>query len=311
MEYELPKTTSSAHRYEDGSDPQSPYRLAMIAAGLSVVILAIGLFIFASNTDNREEFHGWYLLAFFVFTMGFGVTFGLKKFIPAVLCVIVAAAIIGVSMVKFDHRAKLVALATTPGNQSLLGDYVDRLPAWEYEILNINDEPKWVKFDTECYRPMMAKNAGSVADTCKTKESIQSTYNINLLSIINSRYTLMRSTAQKINDKTLADKAGYEACVASRGCAEVPMLPPDANVAELTNASPEYRQIRNAFWQLIDNEKMDASLCEYISLCKAMFDVGAVNRTDFESAKNTGTELPATESSVQSLGTPAPAKTTP
>jgi uncharacterized membrane protein len=306
MEYELPKTTSHYNRYEDGSDPQSPYRLAMIAIGLSVVILAVGLFVFASNTENREDFHGWYLLAYFVFTGGFGVAFGAKKFLPAILCAVMLVGVIGVSMVKFDHRAKLAAFANAPGNGSLLGDYVDRLPAWEYDVLSIGDEPKWAKFDAECYRPIMAQGAENIPETCKTKEAVQTTYNINLLTVINSRYTLMRTTAQQINDKTLADKASYEACVAGQSCAVVPMLPLDANVADLTHESLEYRQIRNAFWQLIDNEQMDASLCEFISLCKAMFDAGAIKRTDFESVKNTGADMAPTESTVRSLSTQAP-----
>ncbi len=304
MEYEL----SSEYTTRIEEDPRSPYRLAMIAAGISIVVIAVGLFIFANNTENREDFHGWYLLGFFISTVGFGAALGTKKFGLATLCALLLSGCMVVSLLKFDHRATISALVNKPGNESLLGDYVERLPPWEYDFLGIGNEPKWVKFDDECYRPILAQKLDSLPESCRTKESVQMTYNINLLALINARYALMRTTAQQINDKQITDKSGYESCVASGSCAEIPMLPIDAQVDQLTNASPEYRQIRNAFWQLIDADEMDASLCEFITLCKAMFQAGAVTRTDFESTKNTGTVPVTSTAPVATMGTPAPAK---
>lgn len=288
MEYELPATPYGAR--DEERDPQSPYRLAILGAGIAVIVMAIGLYIFASNTENREMYHGWYLLAFFVFTTGFGAAIGMSRPGIAVLLAVFIAGILGVSMVKFDYRSKIIKLVNTPGNATLLGDYVQFLPPWEHEALSIGQEPKWVKFDTECYRPLMReKTEGGVPDTCTSKDAIQTAYNINLLSAIQDRYALMRSTAQQIEKKEILDKTSYEGCIAGGTCAQVPLLPEDAKIEEISNASPEYRQIRNAFWQLIDSDKMDASLCEFISLCQAMFKINTIKRTDFESSTSAGT----------------------
>lgn len=280
MNYEMQGSYAAA----DEGNPQNEYRWAMIAAGIGAVIVAIGMFIFASNADNREDFHGWYLLAFFAFTAGFSVAFGMKRFGLAIFSLIVLVAILGVSIMKFQYRASLASLAVQPGYDSIIGDYLRTPPPLEVTYMPFSDDPKWVQFDKDCYRPLVAKQ-GDVPEMCKTKETIVNTYNINIIATIKQRYALMRATAQQIEQKQLVDKASYESCVTSGGCAEVPMLPADANIVNITASSPDYKDIRLAFWDLIKNEEMDAASCAFIPLCKTMFDAGAVTRTDFETLK--------------------------
>lgn len=284
----LPLNTASANPHED-------YLWFLVAGGVTAVVLAAGLFVFASNLDAREMYHGWYVLGFFILTIGFSAALAAKKFGTSAFLLLLVIADLGISWAKFDWHRGLLADINAPGQVSVLGDYVRTLPTleehWMASYTN-SGGPDWVRFDKECYKP--ALTGGAFSPNCKTKDLVTTTYRLPIMQFIDQRFQLMKTTAKRVNDKGLTTKVMYDTCVSDGSCAQIPLLP--AAVVDptlITPVSEEYKDIRNAFWLLVDKDKLTIGACEAIPLCKAMTITGAVVRTDFQDADTNAVVAPA------------------
>lgn len=258
--------------------PQDNFLWIVIAAGVSALVLAIGLFIFASNVEYRETHHAWYLLGFFVMTIGLGISIGARRVSIAVLMGVLVALVLGISLAKFSWQKSIRETVNNPTVVTALGDYVRNISPLESHWNPYDVSPDWVKFDEECYRPALGQ--GSYAEDCKNKNKIFEVYSIDVMQVITDRFNLMKDTARRISTGELNNKQAYLDCVSSGSCAPVPLLPAAA-LGQLSPADPEYKDIRLAFWDLVDNAEMKLSLCEHMPFCKAMTTTGAVTRTDF------------------------------
>ncbi len=267
-------------------NPHEDYLWFLVTGGATTIVLAVGLFVFAVNLDVREVFHGWYVLAFFAMTVGFAYALSTKNFITVVFLLLLIIADLGMSWAKFDWHRNLVAKVNEPGQVSVLGDYVRELPSleqhWMASYTN-SGGPDWVRFDEECYRP--ALTGGVFSENCKTKEAINAVYRLPIMQTIEDRFQLMKATAKRVVDKSLATKADYDLCVADGSCAQIPLLPAAADVSKMVPLSEDYKDIRTAFWMYVDKEKLTIGACEAMPLCKAMTVTGAVARTDFQDSE--------------------------
>lgn len=262
-----------------GNRPQDNFVWMVIAAGVSALVLALGLFVFASNVAYRENFHAWYLLAFFLGTAGLGASIGFRKLSVALLMAVLLAVILGVSIAKFGWQKNIRLVTDNPGAVTALGDYTRLMPTLEQHWNPYDSAPDWVKFDEECYRPALGQ--GSYAETCKDKNRIFSAYGIDVMQTIRDRYSVMKDTARRISTGELASKQAYMDCISGGSCAVVPLLPVGVDAAKLGPTNEDYKDVRIAFWNLIDGKEMTVDLCEYMPFCKAMTTTGAVTRTDF------------------------------
>lgn len=262
-------------------NPQTNFLWIIIAGGLSAVIFAVGLFLFASNTAYREPYHGWYLFGFFVSTIGMGVAFGTKRVSLGIFLFILVAGILTLSVLKFEWRKKLTLRMTADNPVTVLGDYATVLPTFEEYWYPYSIQPNWVKFDEECFIPVMQNR--EPAPECKSKDAIFTTYRIQVISEMTNRFQAMKATAGKIDRKELATKQAYESCLQDNSCVMVPLLPPDVDPAAVEVDSDQYQKERVAFWQLIDSKDMTSALCDYMALCKVLTKSGALTRNDFSS----------------------------
>lgn len=271
--------------YDDSqtdAQTQSNYKLIIVAGGVSALLLSIILFIFASNVEARELYHGYYLAASFVFIAGFGVALGMRRYGLAGFAFAVLAIILAVSILKFNARSDINATILNTDQPTIIGTYVNEIPAWEVRMMPFLKTPKWVEFDKECFQPTFIEGA-SISQNCASKEAIFSHYNISVTSLINQQYNKLHGTAMRIKNEEFMDKASYEGCVSDGFCANVALLPSVVAPDTITETSPEYKEIRTAFWELIDNEQMSVEYCDSMDLCKAMTQIGAVDRRDFQS----------------------------
>ncbi len=265
----------------DPTQPNSEYTLYIIAGGVAAILLSIILFVFASNVNSRELYHGYYLLASFVLVGGFGVSIAFKRFGIAVSVFILLALVMIVSIMKFNARAAINAVIQDSSTQTILATDVVEVPVWEKRVIPFFNTPKWVEFDKECFRPSLVED-GSVGADCATKESIYARYRISVMSLINSRYSKLHNTAVRIRNQEFPDRASYEGCVNAGYCAEVPLLPSSVMPDSIAETSSDYKDIRQSFWQLVDNETIQVDYCESMDLCAAMTKIGAVDRRDFQ-----------------------------
>ncbi len=267
--------------HDDTNKVNSDYTLIIIAGGLSAVFLSIILFVFASNVESRELYHGYYLLVSSILAGGFGVALAFKRFGLAAVTFALLTIVLMVSVLKFNARAQINDTILNASVPTIIGTYVPNIPIWEKRVIPYFNTPKWVEFDRDCFRPAFIEGA-QIAQECNSKESIFSTYNLSVMALINGYYNKLFNTATRVRNQEFPDRFAYEGCVNDGYCAQVALLPSNVLPNSITETSPDYKEIRQAFWQLIDNEVMSVEYCDTMDLCRVMTQAGAIDRRDFQ-----------------------------
>jgi hypothetical protein len=152
---------------------------------------------------------------------------------------------------------------------------VERYPTFEeHTFAWLLDEPRWVDFAEQCYRPLL--NASNMQDAkesinrhCRNEASIRDFYKVDVSDIINDYYRRMVNTAKQIEKERFRTKAQFEQCIKDKKCAMIPLLPEGV---EVRATSDDYMDIRNQFWSLINDKTMSQENCDYFEFCRVMSD---------------------------------------
>ncbi len=121
-------------------------------------------------------------------------------------------------------------------------------------------------FLTACVEPVLA-GKDDVGAACRSTQAITDTYNINIKDHIDARHALMKTTARRIADGELLKPQDYKACIVSDQCAEVPLLPANVDPEKMT---AEQRLASEAFWDLVEQDRMTKPVCDLIPECQVM-----------------------------------------
>jgi hypothetical protein len=110
---------------------------------------------------------------------------------------------------------------------------------------------------------------------CGSRESIRAHFSVDVDAAIERRRALMESTARRIASGELQRQDLYQACIARKECASVPLLPAGVAAADIAEGKAHLKT-RKAFWQLAQGEALSPEICDYIDVCRAMHKAGVV-----------------------------------
>lgn len=256
----------------DNTERDKRKKMALIVGGTLAALQVLFLFTFRSYLDFGHILTTIpYMLAV---VMAFW-ALRAAKIIPAVLCIVVAAGLLWVSLgkVKWNERY-LQGLATT--NAFILEDYIDEYPTLEEHMLAKTLRKKdWVRFAENCVTPAMRQQP--VAGFCRDATLIQQHYRINVPAEIDIFMRRMQKTAQDIESGRIRTGSQYQQCIAEKRCAPIPLLPEDVDAEKLVNDSTQHIEIRKAFWDLVEGRGLTPGICNAMTLCRSMLATGVVS----------------------------------
>lgn len=251
-------------------------RQLQIALAAAVILLVVIISIFMNNRAYSESGQEYYL------TAAIGGTallfWGLRSFklvilIPAALIILIS---LTVSTMKFDWRKAYIEKAEG-GDPFIFAEYIDDYPTFEeFMKAQLIGGPDWIGFARVCAEP--AKANQPYPDICSDLKTIKSEFGLDMKQIVKGHHRKMKMTAKKIADGKLKDKRRYEVCLQNKQCVLVPLLP--ANVDPDNIKGDQYRQIRQAFWSLVEEEEMTNIVCNQMELCRLLVKMKALNISD-------------------------------
>jgi uncharacterized membrane protein len=252
-------------------------RQFQIALGATLVLLLVVLIIFGSNAAYMESGQGYYFMAI---CAGLGLLFwGMKAFrfviiIPAILVIVCALTI---SVLKFEWRKAYIEKAEA-GEPFLFEEYIDGYPTLEQYIkASFFGGENWIGFTRICAEP--AEAGLSYPPLCSDLQQIEAEFGLDMKAIVQKHYIKMKRTAQRISSGRLKDKKRYQQCIDSGQCVIVPLLPAGVDPDRLSGN--DYGEIRRAFWSLIDDEKMNNTVCNQMKLCRILVEMKALKESSF------------------------------
>ncbi len=245
---------------------------AAIVAGL---VGAIGLFFFVKDWAYFEA--GQMLLIVVFIVLAAGVFFSLRSVRTgtAILLIMLAIVTIFFSQQKYAWR-KAYMLSAKSGNPFIFEPYIDSYPSYEQYILApILKRPDWVRYERECAEPL-AQDLKPPA-SCKSLTQIKAVYNIDMNKVMQDYRARMSQTAKRVQKGQIKKKNQYQACIATKQCAEIPLLPPDVDADKIDPNSTDYLEVRRPFWQLINNNDISPEICNFMTLCRILLQSGAMD----------------------------------
>ena len=252
-------------------------RQLQIALAATIFLLLVIGGIFLRNTAYYEANQFYYIGAFIA---GLGLFFwGLLSFriavlVPAVLIILIS---VMASIMKFDWRKGYIERAEA-GNPFLFEEYIDTYPSLEeYLYANFFDGPNWIGFSQTCGEP--AYKDQPLPALCSDLNKIKAEFGLNMKKIVNDHYKKMKKTATRIHKGQLTNKKRYEQCIKSKQCVIVPLLPAGVDPEQITGN--DYTQVRQAFWSLVEDDKMNEIVCNQMMLCSLLVKMKALNASNF------------------------------
>ena len=243
-----------------------------VSLSIGLAVLAYGLFIFLTQWQYSEPGHETMLIGYLV---GSVAIFFALRFSKLAIAVVIGVCLFLVTLYagqKFEWRKTYIQNAQN-GNYFALEQYIDTYPSYEdHHFSWITNAPKWVDFSSDCYEPLLksddlSETKKSLNTHCLSAESILSSYNIDVKTMINDHYRKMQNTAKMLEKGRLKNKRRFEGCINDKKCVMIPLLPAGTNVEQ---QSEDYLDIRKQFWSLINDKKMSQANCDFFDLCRVM-----------------------------------------
>lgn len=249
-------------------DTLSDKKLSIMGACASLVTLTIFIFLFYRRMAYIEHGHGFIIIAYIVLSSALFFCIRKANATLSVLCLVLMIGTHIYSSSKFDWREDYIANAIA-NRPFALEPLITEYPVYEdYLFSSFTGRPNWVKLSRECFEPAIAGN--TTGPRCTSFETIQTTYNVDLLSAFKQYFGKMRTTAKKIADGSMVKRDDLVKCLASKQCVPVPLLPKGVEAKSIDPSSKDYISLRKAFWSLVNDEKLSNEACSLDQLCRAL-----------------------------------------
>jgi hypothetical protein len=240
----------------------------------SASALTFGSIFFISSWQYSEQWHEVLFSAFIVSSLILFVALRFKYKQLIMLIVMCLISILFYANLKFDWRKEYV-LASNSGVHFAMGEYIDRYPLFEEHILpSLFNSPRWVDFNDDCLTPVLKHTPAS--RSCKSIQLIERKYGFNVQTLINRHYKKMKNTATGLEKGRIKNKEQLLSCIQEKKCVQIPLLPAGVNLEKFDAKSDDYLTIRTQFWSIINERKISPDNCEFMTLCRAMRDLGVV-----------------------------------
>ncbi len=262
---------------EDDFAPREKTRTlgkVLMATIATVAMAGAGLYVFIRGAAYFENGQflliGAFLLALvlvFVGTMRVRIPVAITGLVLGAVCLFGAYE-------KFAWRRTYVESGLS-GKPFILDAHIRTYPPLEsYLAAPYLGLPDWVRLARDCVEPLRAGLAAG--EHCANLDDIRSTYHIDVKTELKAYRERMARTADQIVKGKLTKKKDYQACIARKDCAEVPLLPKDVDPDMIDPESNDHLPVRRMFWQLIDEKTLTPELCARIPLCAALTKTGAL-----------------------------------
>jgi hypothetical protein len=253
---------------------KSLQRSALVVA---ILFLLGGLYVFFKDYSYAEDGHLILLGLYVAFTFFFYLSFKAWKIPLTAFFVLLMVFNLTLIVQKYEWRKDYVE-AQTP---FFLEEYIDEYPSFEeYLKISYMGGENWIGFSKDCAEPVMLGQ--SVPTECQSLSSVKEVYGVDLKAAVNAYFKKMQSTARKIGDGKLKNKIQYITCIEEKSCAEVPMLPDNVNAEDIDPNSNAHKEIREAYWALIEEKQITAPVCKKMKLCTVMARLNIVDLDDFK-----------------------------
>lgn len=252
----------------------------VLAAAIATVAMAgAGLYVFIRGSAYFENGQ-FILIVFFLCSLALLFLGVLRLKIPmAGLGLVLGVICLFGAYEKFAWRRAYVESGLA-GKPFILDAHVRTYPPLEvYLAAPYLGLPDWVRLARDCVEPVRATTAPG--EHCGNLEDIRKTYHVDAKAEVKAYRDRMARTADQIVKGKLGKKKDYQACIARKDCAEVPLLPKDVNPDTVDPESNDYLPVRRMFWQLIDEKTVTPELCARIILCAALSKTGAITDVEF------------------------------
>lgn len=244
---------------------------------VTILFLLGGLYVFVKDMAYIEANHGYLILAYTLFCGAFYFFFQSWRIIPASLSVLIMVALLVAIVQKYEWRKDYVEAATP----FFLEEYITDYPTFEeYLYVTYHEGENWVGFSRDCAEPAMLGSTTPLE--CRSLAAIEENYGLNLKNEVNAYFRKMKTTAKRVERGQMKTARQYQVCVENKGCAEIPMLPKGVNAEDIDPNSDAYIEVRKAYWNLIDENKITAPVCNHMKLCRVLVKLGIVDLEDIK-----------------------------
>ena len=252
--------------------PDKRTKRAHIAGG---VLLALQIMILMTYRNYLDFGHLILAIAYVVIALVTYWSLLKAKLIPSALGVLLAVGILGFQLEKVWWSENYLQNLTT-SNAFIFEDYIETYPTLEEHIFaGILKRPDWIRFADECMQP--ALNRRPVPEQCRTPEQIDAVYRIKVDQEMQRFVGRMQKTAQDVEGGRIKSPGQYQKCIAEKRCAPIALLPDNVEAESLQGDRTQYIEIRQAFWDLIENKGLTPPVCLTMTLCRGLLAVGVVS----------------------------------
>lgn len=242
----------------------------MIAIVASSIYAIFGFYVYGMNIGYYEDGQSWVLFLFILAGAGFvvGVFRGIVPVI--ILTSLIAIVCLTFSVKSFNWRKEYM------NNGFILAEYINDYPSY-FETFKgrVFGGPRLVEFANECLgterRPVSRDRVPP--RECSSIAAMNQAFGLDIFNILNQHYLKMRRTAEAISEDRAAD-INYPACVNTRRCAFVELLPPEMPEDQIQDSTdPNIIRVRDGFWELLDLNYITPNICQGMVLCRRLAEL--------------------------------------
>lgn len=256
----------------DSNEQDKRKKMALIVGGVLVAMQLIMLFTFRSYLDFGHIFT---TIAFLVTTLMVFWSLNKAKIAVSIVCILLASALLYMSLAKVKWNERYLQGLTT-ANAFVLEDYIDKYPSLEGHIFSATLGNKdWIRFAQTCVTPALAGRP--VTGLCRDARSIRDTFRIDVQAEMDAFLKRMQNTAKDVEAARIRTGSQYQQCLAEKRCAPIPLLPENVDADSLANDSSQHIQVRQGFWDLVEERGLTTNVCQAMVLCRAMLNTGLLN----------------------------------
>jgi hypothetical protein len=238
-------------------------------------LLTIGLYVFYSGSAYLEPGQSIFLTLFLVTCCCFYVLMRSQTITFSSAAAFIALFFVFIMYSKSEWRQSYIE-AMNSQKGFYLDEYMDKYPTWEQQIwIRLSGGPNWVDFNNECALPYL--RGRDVKTKCVSFTVIEKEYGLDMKSELQDHFQKMKKTAQRIEKGQIKNVRQYRNCILDKSCALVPMLPKGVETDKLDNNSPQYGNIRKAFWSIINDQNITPEVCEFMRLCDLLIDLNVID----------------------------------
>lgn len=249
-------------------------KILIISIILSLTLLIGGLHHMLSQWSYYEEGHGILTIVYAVACFAFFFAFRFVNIFQIIAAFVLLSLILFYADQKFEWQKNYIQSANK-GDAFVLNPYIKEYPTLEERHFGwVWGVPSYIPFAEDCVIPKL-KGLRTGKD-CKSSASIQSAYNVDARALVNTHFSKMKRTAQRIEGGQMKSKRQYETCLRNKTCAIIPLLPANVDAEAIDRQSGEYLATRKMFWSLVNDKKISPEICEFMELCRALRDLGVM-----------------------------------